>query len=75
MARGQSAVGISALGLSSSGKATTPGANIHANPQIKPPQHAQCARGAKVARGRRIASLHDPSAHEKGNVDANRLVV
>ena len=41
-----------------------PGANRHADPPVKPLQHAQCARGPKVARIRRLASLHDPNAHE-----------
>ena len=41
-----------------------PGAYIHADPPVKPLQHAQCARGAKMARSRRMASLHDPRAHE-----------
>ena len=40
-----------------------PGANIHADPPVKPLQHAQSARGAKVARSRRMASLH-LRAHE-----------
>ena len=41
-----------------------PGANSHADPPVKPLQHAQCARGAKVARSRRMAGLRDPRAHE-----------
>ena len=52
-----------------------PGAHIHANPPIKPLQHVQRARGAKVTRDRRVTSLHDPRAHDQGDVDANRLVV
>ena len=52
-----------------------PGAYVHADPPVKPLQHAQRARGAKVARGRRMTSLHDPRAHEQRDVDANRLVV
>ena len=52
-----------------------PSAHIHANPPIKPLQHAQRARGANVTSGRRVASLHDPRAHEKGNVDANWIMV
>ena len=41
-----------------------PGAHVHVNPPVKPLQRAQGARGAKVARSRRMASLHDPRAHE-----------
>ena len=41
-----------------------PGAYIHAKLPAKPLHHAQCARGAKVARSRRMASLHYPRAHE-----------
>ena len=42
----------------------SPGADVRAGPPVKPFQHAQRARGAKVARGRRKASLHEPRAHE-----------
>ena len=42
----------------------SPGAHVHADPPVKPLQHPQCARGAKVARSRRMASLHDPRAHD-----------
>ena len=42
---------------------------------MKPLQHAQRARGAKVTRGRRVASLYDPRAHEQGGADANELIV
>ena len=52
-----------------------PGGYVHANPPVKPLQYTRRARGAKVARGRRITSLHDPRAHEQMHVDANRLVV
>ena len=41
-----------------------PGAHVHANPPVKSLQNAQGARGAKVARSRRMASLHDARAHE-----------
>ena len=44
----------------------SPGVTIHADPPVGPLQHAQCARGAKVARSRRMESLHDPRAHEQG---------
>ena len=36
-----------------------PGAHVHANPPVKSLQNAQGARGAKVARSRRMASFHD----------------
>ena len=52
-----------------------PGEHSHANLPIKPLQHAQRGRGAKVARSRRMTSLHDPRAHEQGDEDANSLVV
>ena len=41
-----------------------PCAYVHADPPVKPLQHTQCTRGAKVTRSRRMASLHDPSVHE-----------
>ena len=40
------------------------GAYVYADPPVKPFQHAQRARSAKVARRRRITSLHDPRAHQ-----------
>ena len=42
----------------------SPDIHVHADPPVKLLQHAQYARGAKVARSRRMASLHDPRAHE-----------
>ena len=51
------------------------GVYMHADPPVKPFQHAQCTRGAKVATSHRMASLHDPRAHEQVDVDTNRLVV
>ena len=41
-----------------------PGAYVHADPPVKPFQHAQRARGANVAKGRRMSRFHDPREHE-----------
>ena len=65
--------GFSGLALQAVAK-SPPGVHIRANPRMKTLQHTQRARGAKVTRGRRVTSLHDPRAHEQGNVD-NWLVV
>ena len=48
-----------------------PGADIHTNP----PETNPSIRGAEVAGSRRLASLHDPRAHQQRHVNANRLVV
>ena len=51
------------------------GADTHTNPPVKAFEHSQCARCAEVARSCRVASLHDPRAHEQRYVNANRFIV
>ena len=43
-----------------------PGANVHADPSVKPLQHAQSACGVQVARNRRVVSLNDPGRMSRG---------
>ena len=45
-----------------------PGAETHPNPPVKTFEHSQSARGAEVAASFRMASLHDPGAHEQLHV-------
>ena len=53
-----------------------PGADVHTNPPVKTFEHSQSARGAEVAGSCRMASLHDPRAHEQRYVEnADRLIV
>ena len=52
-----------------------PGAYVHVDPPVNPLQHAQCERGAKVAKDREMTGLHYPWAHDQWHVNANRLVV
>ena len=62
--------GFSRLALQAVSK-PPPVAYIHANQPLKPFHHAQCARGAKVARSRLMASLHDSRVHEEEDIAAN----
>ena len=52
-----------------------PGTGVHNNAPAKTFEHSQSARGAEVAGSCRMASLHDPRAHEQWYVNANRLIV
>ena len=52
-----------------------PGADAHTNQPVKTFEHSQCARCVEVAGSCRVASLHDPRAHEQRYVNANRLIV
>ena len=40
----------------------------HADPPVKPLQHALCACGDEVARDCRMTSLHYPRAHEQWHI-------
>ena len=62
------------LDTSGSGKATTR-ADDHTNPAVKTFEQSQSARGAEVAGSCRIASLHDPRAHEQRYINSNMFIV
>ena len=74
MGQRKSAVGFSALGNSRSGEATTGCAHPCQFTNKTAPACATCAwcQGDKRPSSDK---LHDPRAHEQGNVDANWLVV
>ena len=52
-----------------------PGADAHTNPPVKTFEPSQSARRAEVAGSCRMASLHDPRAHDQRYVNVNRLMV
>ena len=51
------------------------GAYVHADTRVKSLQNVRRVRGTKVNIGRLLITLHDPSAHEKMDVDVKRLIV